>query len=51
VWEGICNGSAHNSIFSDLSSDDGEGGECSIECMARRACARAGLGGGDTMLY
>jgi len=51
VWEGICNGSAHNSIFSDLSSDDGEGGECSIECMARRACARVGLGGGDTMLY
>ena len=50
VWEGICDGSACNYIFPDLSSDDGEGGECSVECMARRACARVGVGGGDTMV-
>jgi len=50
VWEGVCNGSARNSIFTDLSSDNGEGGECSIECMARRACARVGFGVGDAMV-
>lgn len=50
MWEGVCNGIARNSILLDLSSDNGEGGECSIERMAWRACAVVGVGGGEAMV-